>query len=210
MQVNVSKRNRFPLKGNQVKWVADNKIIKLNTPNCNEGEAEAAVSHLLQFTSVKSYVKYYPCTIVEDEVFLGHDCYSENFLSEGEMDVTFYNLFDKYGYDILRMHYDDVRDRLYDITGVDFKSYIDNCLCIDAITFNEDRHFNNFSVIKSDTGFRFAPLYDFGMSCISDKVIAKPFNPNFVYQLEEARVTPVLIKYNDFINSIGDNSFFNI
>lgn len=45
-------------------------------------------------------------------------------------------------------------------------NYLDTCICLDAIIRNEDRHFNNFALILD----RFAPLFDHGLSLLSDTI----------------------------------------
>lgn len=171
-------------KGNQLKWFHDGKFIKLNNGDCYEDISEILVSYLLKFTSIKNYVEYYPCEIVEDGIMLGYGCYSYNFLNAGESDITFVKLFKRKGIDIYHASYDDVRDGLLEVTGIDFKPYIDACLCIDAITFNEDRHFNNLSVIYSNGRYRHAPVYDNGMSCLSD-VYVYPLSENINTNLKK-------------------------
>lgn len=221
--IEVSRSQRINIssssKGNQLKWFADNKFIKLNTYTWYEDISEVLVSHLLSFTNIKSYLKYYHCIIVEDDVKLGDGCYSYNYLSAEQRDISFYRLFKRNGFDIGRMSYDDVRETLYNITGVDYKPYIDSCLCVDAMTYNEDRHFNNLSVVAVKDKYSFAPLYDFGLSCLADtitypvtesvescveRVLANPFKSSFIYQLQEARVVPILLDYNSFLNSVGE------
>lgn len=123
--IEVSRSQRINIssssKGNQLKWVADNKFIKLNTYTRYEDISEVLVSHLLSFTNIKSYLKYYHCIIVEDDVKLGDGCYSYNYLSAEQRDISFYRLFKRNGFDIGRMSYDEVRETLHDITGVDCK-----------------------------------------------------------------------------------------
>lgn len=220
--LNVKKSERLSQatssRGNQLKWFHNNMYIKLNNGECYEDISEVLVSYFLDFTNIKNYVEYFPCEIVEDGQYMGVGCFSRSFLNEGETDITFFRLLKNNGIDISCADYDTVRDNLLEVTGVDFKSYIDICLCVDAITFNDDRHFNNFSVIYTGNECKFAPIYDNGMACLSDvymypldvpleenlrKVFAKPFKFNFDEQLKDAHVTPILIRYNDFINSVN-------
>lgn len=205
-------------KGNQFKWFSDNKYIKLNTYTWYENIAEVLVSYMLSFTNVQNYVKYHSCNIYEDSKLLGEGCYSYNYLNVDEQDITFYRLFKRFGYEIGNMHYEDVRDKLYKITGVDYKPYISTCLCIDAMTYNEDRHFNNFSVIVCKGKYSFAPVYDFGLACLADtitypltdnidvcldRVSANPFKSDFLYQLEEINAEPIKFRHDDFFNSVS-------
>lgn len=219
--VHVSKVNRLRYsstsKGNQLKWVKDNKYIKLNTFGWYEDISEVLVSYLLSFTSIDYFVKYRSCKIVEDGNIVGIGCYSENYLSEGEQDISFYRILKNNGVLLEDADFNTVRDTVFDTVGFDIKEYISNCLCLDAITYNEDRHFNNFSVIKGVTGYRVAPLYDNGLSCLADTytysmknklkdnlrlVCAKPFNSDFKYQITSNLISPINIDVEGFLSSV--------
>ncbi len=208
-------------KGNQRKWFSNGKFIKADTWKWYESVSEILVSRLLQFSDVKYYVKYYPCEIYEDNSFVGEGCYSENFLNAGESDITFSRLLKNYGISIDTISYEETRDAISDIIGFDIKAYLDRCLCIDAITFNEDRHLNNLSVIKTKTGYRESPVYDNGLACLSDvfsyplelslqenlqKVYAMPFDTDFIRQLEGRFIRPIVIDKEGFLNDINVNN----
>lgn len=221
--VNVQSSDRLDVggtsKGNQIKWYSNNRIIKLSSMGY-EDIAEVLVSNFLHYTNVKNFVDYYSCIIFEDDKFMGYGCYSYNFLASNERDITFYRLFINNGLNILPMTYDEVRENMLDLTNLDIKDYLDTCLCLDSITKNEDRHFNNLSVIKLKDGtYRESPIYDNGLSCLSDKsefpltipldvniskIKAKPFNTNFKRQL--TFVTPILINYSKFIQDCNFTS----
>lgn len=209
--------NNSSSKGNQCKWYIDNRFIKLDTWKWYESISEVLVSLLMQYSDVKYYVKYYFCKIYENTEFIGNGCYSENFLQDGESDITFSRLLKNYGIDIGAISYEDTRDCISEIIGFDIKGYMDRCLCIDAITFNEDRHLNNLSVIKTKNGYREAPVYDNGLSCLSDifsypldvplidnlkKVYAMPFDTSFIKQLEGKFMKPIYINVMKFFNNI--------
>lgn len=221
--INVKKNNRYSKsttsKGTQLKWITDNKFIKQNIANWYEDISEVLVSYLLTFTNIKHYVTYYPSKVFEEGTYVGTGCYSYNFLKYGENDITFARLAKQYGIKNLGiMNYTDVRDFLLDATNIDLKPYIDCCLCLDSITYNEDRHFNNLSVVLCDNGtYRPAPIYDNGLACLADtftypmdvdlhtnlkSVHANPFKLDFKEQVLQASVTPILIDYDGFVNTV--------
>lgn len=204
-------------KGNQIKWYSNNRFIKLNTWEWYEDISEVLVSYLLSFTSINNYVKYYCCKIYEDGLYKGIGCYSENFLKPFESDISFYKLGKRIGLDLSIASFDEVREELFSITGLDVKEYMGNCLCLDAITFNEDRHFGNFSIIQSKGDYKIAPIYDNGLSCLSDvfsypfntklednlaSVYSKPFSTDFISQIKDNRVEPIKIYVDLFLNSV--------
>lgn len=219
-KIYVTKMNRVNMcgtsKGNQMKWFKDNKFIKSNTWKWYEDVSEVLVSKLLHFSNVES-LHYYPCEIIEDGRCVGGGCYSHNFLKQDEQDITFYRLAKSIGFNLNTATFDEVRDELSDFVGFDLKGYMGKCFCADAITFNEDRHFNNLSVIKSKNGYRESPVYDFGLSCLADifsyplevsvhenlkGIYAKPFHTDFGRQLTDNRITPILLDKDAFLQSI--------
>ncbi|KSV59158.1 hypothetical protein [Acetivibrio ethanolgignens] len=200
-EVEVHKYERVALgtssKGSQIRWQTKNEFIKLNLLG-NEGPAESLVSALLDCTVI-DHVQYETVSVVEDGETVGIGCASSNFLKDGEVLITFDRLLRKVSKDFLKFGYDDVRDAIFQLCGIDVKPYLDQCICIDAIIRNEDRHFNNLAVIQSNGKFRTAPLFDHGLSCLSDlltyplielnervysRVYAKPWFANFNKQLE--------------------------
>lgn len=219
--INVTKKNiifnGISSKGNQLKYVKDNRFIKLNTWKWYEDISEVLVSYLLSYTDVQYYVKYYPCTIYEDGKLKGIGCYSDNFLDITESDITFARLLKSYGKRLTSLSYDTVRDEVSSIVGFDIKRYLDRCLCIDAITFNEDRHLNNLSIIRTPNGFRESPIYDNGLSCLSDiftyemnkpleenlkLVHSATFNTDFLSQIKGNNVTPICINTKGFFEGV--------
>lgn len=210
--------NRSTSRGSQVKWVKGDLFVKLDTKGCYESLSETFVTYLLKCSNVKEYVEYEQCRIYEEGKYLGIGCCSKSFLKDGEKDISFYRILKNYGYKIQGMGYNEVRDAVSDVVGFDIKGYMDTCLCLDAITYNEDRHLNNLSVVKQSNGlYRSAPIYDNGLSCLSDtfsypmdellinnlnSVTALPFNTSFIRQLEGNYATPILIDKGSFINSV--------
>lgn len=200
-------------RGNQLKWRQGDLFIKLDCLGY-EGLAEAYVSKFLQYTNVKEYVKYTQCTIVEDDTTLGAGCYSGDFI-RGDTEITFGQILDS-NLASYAISYDDLRDMVLNDTGFDPKSYMDAVLCLDAITMNDDRHFNNFALLRNDKGvYRAAPIFDNGGALLSDlltypmrdsvevcmnRVQAKPFSTDFLNQLNF--VTPICIEPAQFFSDV--------
>ena len=214
----VSKKDRIPSsstsKGNQIKWLKDGKYIKLNSWKFYEDISEVLVSHLLRYSNVGNYVEYFSCNIVEDGVLKGTGCYSFDFLGKGESDISFYRLLKNNGISLEEMSFDSLREDLFYIVGFDVKEYLDKCFCIDTI----DRHLNNLSIIKTNKGYKFAPIYDNGLSCLSDifsypidvnlednlsRVKPSLFSTDFVKILLNSRCKPIKIDYNGFLSSVS-------
>lgn len=177
-----------------------------------EGLSEYAASMLLQESSVP-HVVYNPCSfMMGNREVIG--CKSDNFLNDGERLVSIYELIEQELHiDITKeiSHMEDVEDRIkffvdtvVNLTGYEkFGEYLTNLLQLDAVTKNDDRHFNNISFIQDQEGnYRPAPIYDNGSAFLSDKytygenltedqiikemdgVLAKPFSLDFDEQLD--------------------------
>lgn len=177
-----------------------------------EGLSEYVASKLLEGSEVE-YTSYIPC-----QFMMGNrevtGCKSENFLKLGERLVSTYELLEnEYHIDITKevAHIEDIGDRIkffvdkvVEASGYEeFGSYLSGLLRLDAVTKNDDRHFNNISLIRNEKGeYRPAPIYDNGGAFLSDKytygehltedqvlcemdrVMAKPFSMDFDEQLD--------------------------
>lgn len=204
-------------KGNQLKWIKGKEYIKLDCLGY-EGVAEYFVTKLLECSDVRNFVKYSKCSIIEDGVKLGTGCISTDF-KNGKTELTFGEILDSnlIGYSA---SYDEVRDIILDETGLDVKGYMDQILCLDAITMNDDRHFNNFALLYDSGGiYETAPIFDNGSSLLSDiitypmtapllenmkRVQAKPFSTDFLRQLQF--VTPLTLDIEKFFKSVSAKS----
>ena len=195
-------------KGNQIKWFKEGYWLKANTFGY-EDLAEWFVAHMLSFSNLgeEEYIKYELCSIIEEsKVWEG--CRSKNFTKPGDVLMTFSRLFEMNLIEeelFFKSH--NLSDRvalvietLYKLTKVDVSDYLRKIFTIDAIIWNEDRHLNNLAVIYNDTtGFRLCPIFDNGLSLLSDtsayptytsnslllrQVKAKPFSQNFEKQMQ--------------------------
>lgn len=190
--VNVCSKDRLvkgvgSVEGNQKKWRYKDYVVKLDLLGY-ESTAEILTSHLLRFSDIdpNRYVTYYPCIILEDGIAQGRGCYAKDF-AKGYCEVTFRNILEN-NLMSTTSSYDDVRDVILDTTGIDFKSYIDNVLCLDAITFNDDRHFGNFSLLYNSKEWK-SVIYDNGGGCLSD-VMSYPLQEDYKYLCNHVLAKP--------------------
>lgn len=160
-------------------------------------------------------------------------CRSENFLENGESIVTVNRLFEKIlGINIakkcatmeVKASIEWFVNSLEEMTGLTgFGRYLSGMLALDTIILNEDRHFRNIAVIRSGSGFRFAPIFDNGAAFLSDcysypkgnternyledlvsNTEVKPFGHTFDEQLdacEELYGTPLQFNFVDVRSS---------
>lgn len=183
---NVSRDDRFELsstsKGNQTKWVKGNKFLKADTMGY-ESIAEVLASEVEKATNGIDYVDYFLCKIVEDGIKSYYGCMSDIFTSKDESIVSLYSILKKYygGEKVLKEKLRDIEgidlvniliSVVSSVTGIsyiDIKNYLSAVVKLDAILLNEDRHLNNIALIKnSNGGYRFCPIFDNGLSFLSD------------------------------------------
>ena len=176
-----------------------------------EGLSEYVSTLLLQGSGI-SHAKYTPCQFKNGlKTVIG--CKSINFLSKEEDLVSAYELIMNYKQiDITKAIIGmTVSEKIIffvsmieNITGIEnYGAHLTNILQLDAVTKNEDRHFNNISFVeKSDGSFQPAPIFDNGAAFLSDKysygenlscnelfdkmteVQSKPFSMDFDEQLD--------------------------
>lgn len=178
----------------------------------HEGLSEYVASKLMEGGSVP-HVDYEPCRfMMGNKEVTG--CRSQNFLAPGERLVSTYELLEKeLGIDIadetatipdVQNRIRNFVDKVVEVSGCkEFGSYLTAMLRLDAFTKNDDRHFNNISLIQDKDGnYRPAPIYDNGAAFLSDQymygenynetqiihemdgVMAKPFSTDFDEQLD--------------------------
>ena len=216
MEYNNSSK-RTSSKGNQNKWVADGWWYKEDALGY-EALAEVLVSRLLEksnaLSNISSFVRYEYVQEFRNGKPVSC-CRCRDFLqTEDDKLVSVERLF------FLRKGMSasaacaaipDVPDRIRfiaknteEMTGLtDFGKYLRDMLTVDALFFNEDRHFHNIALVQRKDGtFREAPLFDHGAALFSDvrndypfelplddcykKIQAKPFSTDFDEQLDAA------------------------
>ena len=172
-------------KGNLPKWHIGDYWYKVDSFGY-ENLAECVVSDLLEYSNVDNYVHYNLIKgILDNEV--KNFSMSKSFIKEEETLITFYKLYflntnKEITKDIVK--YNDISERIKYIIdfihsmsgGIDISKELTKTLEIDMFFLNEDRHFNNLALIrKSDKCFSYAPIFDNGLSLLSD---TKEFNIN--------------------------------
>ncbi len=203
-------RNTATSKGNQLKFCIDNNWYKADFLGY-EGASEYLASEILKNTNIKSFVQYNLTTInYNDKVLNG--CVSGNFLKEGESLITAERLIKAHTNKTTSelLHNCSLQDKIkifvdnvIKITNLpDFGAYLTTLLEFDKLILNEDRHFHNIAIIKTQEGYKYCPIFDNGAAFLSDlredypleknihglipKVKAKPFNTNFDTQVSAA------------------------
>ncbi|MDE6706860.1 MAG: hypothetical protein K2K06_02345, partial [Oscillospiraceae bacterium] len=157
-----------------------------------------------------------------------YGCYSENFLKDNEEYVSFFSILKLYygSEDKLnkrldglsgKVLYDDVVSVIEEVTLLKFDEYLNIMLGIDSIILNEDRHFNNIGVIKSDGYWRYCPIFDNGLSLLSDlndypfydnilfcmrNVKSMPFSTDSIKQFKYTSHRPIIIDFRSFKNDL--------
>lgn len=197
-------------KGNQIKWLVkdeDGKLLYIKADQFGyESISEALVSEFLRFVEGVSFVDYSFCRVNEDSKWY-NCCYSENLLAEGEDLTSLYRLLKSRGIDVDRLYKDcsgkelalRVISLVREVTGYDITDYLKTILSIDWLILNEDRHLNNIALVVGEDGkYRDAPLFDNGLSLLSDVVMypttvsegvlikqvkSKPFSTSFKKQV---------------------------
>lgn len=214
--------NNHSSKGDQPKWLISGKYYKADHMGY-EGLSEYLAAELLKRSNLTDFVEYKPVKIIYDcKEHMG--CESRNFLKKDEELITFERLHRAYtGKNLSKTvaQMGDVKDRiiytidfLESVTGLEnIGQYLTSIAEIDMIFLNEDRHFNNLSLIRNeDKQFSLSPIFDNGLSFLADttldypmgidvydaipKLSAKPFSSDFNAQteaLEELYGTQVVI-----------------
>ncbi|WP_153732120.1 HipA domain-containing protein [Sporosarcina obsidiansis] len=218
---NVDRMISTSSKGDQSKWQIDEKWIKQNTRGY-EGQAEVLSSLILYCSTLptQEYVVYSPCEIILPNKEVSVGCYSLDFRGKLQ-EVTLERLFEANftSSDLIlndqSLSTDEkfkrVLQQVERFTGLDVREEVSRMLAFDALILNEDRHTNNILFLYNPFAktWRLAPIFDNGLSLLSDetdyppgkpvsvlarKVIAKPFNSNFSKQLSLYKGPPFINK----------------
>lgn len=195
--------NRQSSKGNQLKWSAKPKAVKLwykADYTGYEGLAEYVVSGLLVYSNLgnEEYVVYDTEEIqYRDQIYTG--CRSANFLPEGWQMITLERLFkSNFGESLSKSLYriEDHESRLrflvdqvQHITGIEtFGGYMCKMLSVDAFFLNEDRHMHNIAVLLDAKGdFHCCPFFDHGAALLADTQMDYPMGKDVTGLMEKVR-----------------------
>lgn len=214
--------------GAQVKYYDCGYWYKLNH-NGYEGLAEYLVSVILQYSNLENFVQYERCWINGRP-----GCRCKQFLQPDEKFVTFERLHVMttgrsltntiFGIPGIAKREQYVIDFINDVLDFDVTRYLANILILDALTLNNDRHFNNLGVIVNENTneVREAPIFDNGDSLFSSYAkfpknnsieenlrssVAMPFSADAYAQAKELPFTLKLDYYGlkSFLNSLDDS-----
>ncbi len=187
-------------KGDQPKWLIKNQYYKADHMGY-ESLSEYLVSELLKRSNITNFVEYTPVTIkYNGKELIG--CESKNFLKKGEELFTFERLHRAYtGKELYKTVWqmNDVKNRI--VYTVDFiekvtdlknvGEYLTAIAEIDMLFLNEDRHFNNLSVIRNQKNeFRLSPIFDNGLSFLSDTKIDYPLGTDIYQAISKIKAKP--------------------
>lgn len=187
-------------KGDQPKWLIKNQYYKADHMGY-ESLSEYLVSELLKNSNITNFVEYTPVTIkYNGKELIG--CESKNFLKKDEELFTFKRLHRAYtGKELYKTVWqmNDVKDRIaYTVDFIekvtDLKNvgkYLTAIAEIDMLFLNEDRHFNNLSVIRNQKNeFRLSPIFDNGLSFFSDTKIDYPLGTDIYQAISKIKAKP--------------------
>lgn len=169
-------------KGNQEKWLADDRWYKLDQFGY-EALAETFTSLLLEQSNIESDTPFHVTRYRMEKCNVhGRDrtgCSSENFLQPGQSIVTLRHLFkqhlggslknvlERLPSDRKRIAY--LAETTAELTGLqEFPKYLTLLFEIDALVLNDDRHLNNIAVLSQNGSFDYCPIFDQGAGLLSN------------------------------------------
>lgn len=194
------------LRGNQNKWQEGNRFYKADLMGY-ESISEVLVDELCLCTPDINCLHYYLEYKIRNTNPV-YCCYSENFLAKEEQEYTLLDILKSVGKEsyldnlegdaLLYFLLEEIK-RVTNYSEFEILEYIGKILYLDSIILNEDRHLNNISFIRNGNSWRFAPVFDNGLSLLSDVskylmydkhlgamingVRSKPFSDSFRVQL---------------------------
>jgi hypothetical protein len=215
-------------KGDAMKWYQPETNCYLKANRVDHGReyqdaiAEVIASRVGELLHIL-VVQYQLCHIRIDDEKLLLGTISHNFCHKNESFISFETMVESSDALIqwavsAKENYALVIDLFRTLTGLDARDYLNTMLLFDFLICNEDRHLNNFGVLKDETdgSYRFPPLFDSGYALgfmqaehrpveqylYSCK--AKPFSTSFSKQLHLVNQLPSGIVLPD---SIPDTVF---
>lgn len=210
-EINVDKdvrieTNNHSSKGNQPKWLIGGRYYKADHMGY-ESLSECVVSAILKKSDIYNFVEYAPVKILYDgKEHIG--CESRNFLKKGEELFTFERLHRAYTNRNLSKtvaQIEEVKDRITytvqfieKVTGLkDVGKYLTAIAEVDMLFLNEDRHFNNLTVIRNENKeFRFSPIFDNGLSLLADTTTDYPIGIDVYNAIPGVRAKPFCTDFN--------------
>lgn len=210
-------------KGNQPKWFVKGKYYKQDYAGY-EGLSEYVVSKLLKFSNMKkSEYVIYETESIKNHALIRNGCISENFLKEDESLITLNRLYmNHYNRSLSKdvFSFGDVESRLKflvntvsDLTNIgDFGKYITKTIELDAFFLNEDRHFNNIALIYKNNDYRLCPIFDNGLSLLSDTTLDYPYNEDVLQLMKKVKSKTIAFDFYEQLEAAlhlyGQQLFF--
>lgn len=203
-------------KGNQEKWVDENRWYKLDQFGY-EALAETLISQLLELSNCE---KDYPFrfTRYRMERFTAHGiertgCSSENFLRPDQSIITLSHLYKRESEvslrDLLSRQSSDKKriaylaDATAELTGLElFPQYLTLLFEIDALFLNDDRHLNNIAVLERGGKYDYCPIFDNGAGLLSNTRTA-PMDIEPKALIAAQRACPFSISFNRQAGAVG-------
>lgn len=210
-------------KGNQLK-VRDGQYWYKADYMGYEGLSEYIVSHLLEYSNLKKFIRYDLIKIQCGERQY-NGCRSVHFLENEENLITLEHLYRQYtgrGLSQRLAQIVEVKDRVkwlaetvQNITGLArFGQYLTAMLELDAFFFNEDRHTNNIAVIynKNKRKYRMCEFFDHGLSLFADTMMDFPMERSVEDCMESIESKPFARTFNEQMDAAeelyGQQLFF--
>lgn len=193
-------------KGASYKWLINGLWYKLDIFGY-DALAEYICSKLLAKSNISNFCKYDIVTAMYKGKEVTCSVSSDFRSNNSDSVITLHRLYQLNDIGTIYLDKTDIKSSILHlvntvehITGLtDFGKYLTAMLEFDTFVLNEDRHFQNIAVIKDIRGnYKTCPLYDFGLSLISDireyslfdkytdniqKVKCLPFHSDFDTQL---------------------------
>jgi len=160
-------------RGNQPKWLKGGKWYKADYLG-HEGLAEYICSRVLALSSVKNFIRYTPVIIKEVESKKEYrGCVSDDFGVFLNGEVMLLRLPQKYNVFLeprknLMENIKVFCHGVQEIFKVDITQDFITMLQFDQVICNEDRILRNFGLREDEGSFFFHPLFDQGLSLLSD------------------------------------------
>lgn len=164
--------------GSQEKYFKDEIWYKVDRTG-NEGTSEFLVSLLLKYSNRPYYVEYKQALINGKR-----GCCAKNFLKAGEQYFTFDRLYravyhkdlqkDVFVLPSVEERFNFLVNVMHRISKLDITEYLSDCIAVDMLCLNPDRHFKNLGLLYHDGLFSIAPIYDNGQSLGANWAITPP------------------------------------
>lgn len=198
-------------KGNQAKWCFGNTFIKADSMGY-EGLAEVIVSGLCEYSNL-DYVKYEEC-VIRDGSRRSVGCCCQSFLKDESYVVSFAHILEQeLGEDFSRHlgkgfkeDFKFVCGVIHDVAGISVEQYVADCLFLDAVILNEDRHFNNLCLMCASGKYCVTPVFDNGLSLLSD-LGAYDFYSDFIAQTKRVRAKPFVRDFGRQVRYLRELGF---